>query len=505
MTAPREGFGRLLLAEWTKLRSVRRWVITLFAAAALTIGVGVLAANGGSTNINEQPNFVVGPDGSPVTDGMQLVHQTITGDATITARVASLGKPPQQREASGGPPGAKTLPPGPWGGAGIIIKDGTRPGSAYASVLVTPTLGVRMQSNYSTDLAGSTGNAPRWLRLTRAGDVITGYESADGSTWTKLGQVTVQGLPQTAEIGMFVSAEPEMKLARSAGGTSLGAHGARAVATFDNLQLTGGTPAGAWHEDQVVMPQAAGIELKTGEDSKGGMTEANGTYTITGSGKIGPETPPDDMVQISLFGIIAGLMALIAVGVLFATSEHRRGMIRTTFLASPRRGRVLAAKAVVLGATTYVIGLVAAIATIIITQPIMRVHGFAPPAFKKVSLTDPTVIRAVLLTAAFVAAVSVFSLALGTIMRRSAAAITTSIVLVILPVIVGSLLQATPARWLMYFTLAGGFATERAQPPNDTLVEPWSMISPWTGITVVCAYAAGALLLAWWQLRRRDA
>nr|BFE73745.1 hypothetical protein GCM10020092_070460 [Actinoplanes digitatis] len=235
------------------------------------------------------------------------------------------------------------------------------------------------------------------------------------------------------------------------------------------------------------------------------MTEANGTYTLTGTGKIGPEIPPDDMVQISLFGVLAGLMALIAVSVLFATSEYRRGMIRTTFLASPRRGRVLAAKALVLGAVTYVVGLAAAAAAFLITQPILREHGFAPPAFAKESLTDPAVVRALLLTAAFMTAVAVFSLALGTIMRRSAAAITTVIVLVILPVIVGSLLQAAPARWLMHVTLAGGFATQRAKPPSDTLVEPWSMIGPWTGLTVAGAYAGGALLLAWWLLRRRDA
>jgi hypothetical protein len=170
MTAPGESFGRLLLAEWTKLRSVRRWVITLFGVAALTVGVSVLAANGGSTDINERPNFVVGPDGTAVADGMQFVHQPIAGDGAITVRVASLGKPQAERAASGGLAGSTLLPPGPWGGAGVIIKDGTRTGSAYASVLLTPAHGVRMQANYETDLAGTAGGGPRWLRLTRSGE-----------------------------------------------------------------------------------------------------------------------------------------------------------------------------------------------------------------------------------------------------------------------------------------------------------------------------------------------
>ncbi|MEU4219359.1 hypothetical protein [Actinoplanes sp. NPDC026623] len=505
MTAARENFGRLLLAEWTKLRSVRRWVITLFGVAVLTVGISVLAANGGSTDINKQPNFVTGPDGSPVSDGMEFVHQPIAGDGVITVRVASLGKPPEENPGRGMNPDFKSLPVGPWGGAGVIIKDGTRAGSAYASVLLTPTHGVRMQSNYTTDLAGSDGGGPRWLRLSRTGEKIIGSESADGTTWRKIGELTVPGLPRDAEMGMFVSAEPEMRLMRQAGGTSVGGHPGKAVATFDNLQFS--AASGEWRDDRVDMPipEPDGPPVHGTDGPQGSVTEANGTYTIMGGGKIGPEVPPDDMVQISLFGVIAGLMALIAISVLFATSEYRRGMIRTTFLASPRRGRVLAAKAIVLGGVTYLIGLAAAVTAFLITQPVLREHGFAPPAFAKESLTDPTVIRTLLLTAAFMAGVAVFSLAVGTIMRRSAAAITTVIVLVILPVIVGSLLQAAPARWLMHVTLAGGFATQRAKPPSDTLVEPWSMIGPWTGLAVTVAYAGAALLLAWWLLRRRDA
>lgn len=158
-----------------------------------------------------------------------------------------------------------------------------------------------------------------------------------------------------------------------------------------------------------------------------------------------------------------------------------------------------------LGTVVYVTALASAVAAFVIAQPMLRRHGFAPPAFPKQSLTDPAVVRVLLLTAAFMAAVAVFSMAVGTLMRRSAPAITTAVVLVILPIIVGSLLPVTPTRWLMHVTLAGGFATQRAKAPDATLVEPWSMLSPWAGIAVVGAYTLGALALAWWQLRRRDA
>ena len=69
----------------------------------------------------------------------------------------------------------------PWSKAGIIIKASTRPGSAYAAMMVTGSHGVRMQWDYTQDTAGLAGAvsaaAPRWLRLTRSGDTITGYDS----------------------------------------------------------------------------------------------------------------------------------------------------------------------------------------------------------------------------------------------------------------------------------------------------------------------------------------
>jgi ABC-type transport system involved in multi-copper enzyme maturation permease subunit len=226
---------------------------------------------------------------------------------------------------------------------------------------------------------------------------------------------------------------------------------------------------------------------------------------VQGSGRIGPENSPDDIVEIALFGALGGMIALIALGVLFATSEYRRGMIRTTFAATPHRGQVLAAKAVVLGGAAFVIGLVGNVVAVLVALPTMAKHGFAPPAYPRPSLVDGSVLRAIVLTAAFVACVTVFSLGLGTILRRSAGAVTLGIVLLMMPVIVGTLLPGTPAKVLMYATLAGGFATERAKPPSIELAEPWAMLSPWAGIGVVSGYAAAALLLAWWLLRRRDA
>jgi hypothetical protein len=49
-TAGRDGFGQLLRAEWTKLRTVRGWVIALFLAAVLTAVLPIALAGTATSN-----------------------------------------------------------------------------------------------------------------------------------------------------------------------------------------------------------------------------------------------------------------------------------------------------------------------------------------------------------------------------------------------------------------------------------------------------------------------
>jgi regulation of enolase protein 1 (concanavalin A-like superfamily) len=488
----RDGILQVLFAEWTKLRSVRRWVISLVAAGMVSVALSMLAAAGGSTDVNQHPDFVTGPKGQPVADNFSFVHLPATGDVTITARVATQANSDA------------------WANAGVMIKASTRSGSQYAAVLRTPRHGVRMQSNFTTDIPADADGAPRWLRLTRHGADIAGYESTDGVAWHRIGTTTLHGLAPTAEVGFYVSSPPRILIKRAAGSTSVGATPTEGRASFDNVRLTGvGAPATpSWRTDDIHGPSDVGPKPVSGDTparAVHGLTEANGTFTVTGSGKIGPNAPDDDPVSIALFGVIGGLIVICAVAVLSITSEYRRGMIRSTLTASPRRGRVLAAKAIVVGATAFTIGLVSGAVALLVSQPVLRDHGFAAPAFPPVSLLDGAVLRAVILTAAVVAALAVFSVGVGTIMRHSAAAITTVLALVLVPVIASSAMSAGPALWMMRLTPAGGLATQRAKPPTRTLVEPWAMLSPWAGLAVVCAYAAVSMIAAWWLVRRRDA
>jgi len=110
-----------------------------------------------------------------------------------------------------------------------------------------------------------------------------------------------------------------------------------------------------------------------------GASKASTDATLTGT---------DDVVQIGLFGIVfAQIAAVVAAGSLM-TSEFTSGMIRTTFLATQNRSRVLAAKAIVLSLVVFPIALVSPAAAFLIAQQVLRDRGYEPPAYPFVSITD---------------------------------------------------------------------------------------------------------------------
>lgn len=484
--AGRDSFGNLLRAEWTKLRSVRRWVLGLLAMILLTIGFSLFMTAGSGSDLNENPELLgpVGPDGDRVKDERHFVHQPLTGDGSITARVGTF------TGGRGGPPEHE------WARAGLMIRESATPGSPYAAVMVSHGHGVRFQANYTTDLAGGAGTAPRWLRLDRAGTTITGYESTDGTTWREVGAFDLAGLPSTVQVGLFVASPNRLELERFVGGSSSGERPTESLATFDNVRLGAAPPPAPWRTH----------DTSTGFAGDMLFTETEGVLTVSGSGDIGPNVPDEDVAQMGLIGILVGQMVVAAIGVLFITSEYKRGMIRTTLAATPRRGRVLAAKALVFGAATFVVGLVASVTTFFAAQPVLRASGFGPPAYPTPSLADWPVLRAVVGAAVFLALVGLLGLGLGTILRRSAGAIT-AVVLAFVPVIlVADALPLTAAQWLMRTAPPAGLAILQTLPvDHDTSNEAWNMAPPLVGLGVLAGWTAAALAVGYWQLRRRDA
>jgi ABC-type transport system involved in multi-copper enzyme maturation permease subunit len=516
----RDSFGGTLRAEWAKFRTVRGWVIGMTVATIVTVLIGLLSASGSMSSCNGKPChfvFPVGPGGEAVTDTFYFVHRPLASHGSITARVTSLtGELPTAtgngRVRAGQAPGAG-MHPGleSWSKAGLIIKAGTAQGSAYAAVMVTGDHGVRMQYDYTQDIAGPPGRptpaSPRWLRLTRAGDTITGYASADGTHWTEAGTATLPGLPATVQAGLFATSPPyNLTTAQGLLGSSGTGGPTLASAVLDHVSLHGAAPR-PW----------SGTQLGAGPGDAspampGSYHRAGGTFTVTGSGDIAPDAPggagPGQTLDHTLVGAFAGLIAVVVVAAMFVTAEYRRGLIRTTFAASPRRGQVLAAKAIVIAAVSFAAGLVAAVIAIPLNSHVLRANGnYLYP----VNLL--TQARMVAGTAGLLAVAAVLALALGTALRRSAIAVTVVIAAIILPFLVAvtNLLSPGADNWLMRLVPAAGFAVQQTIPSYPqvnstcTVAQGCYPLAPWAGFAVLCAWAAAALGLALFLLRRRDA
>jgi ABC-type transport system involved in multi-copper enzyme maturation permease subunit len=524
----RDGFGQLLRAEWTKFRTVRGWVITLLVTVLVMAGFGLLSAGTTTSSCAQDtssgpgparsgaacmPSFPLGPGGEPVSDSFYLVHQPLTGNGSITARITSLTGLVQPANGSQGP-GPGDTQPGvmPWGKAGLIIKQNLTEGSAYAAMMVTGGHGVRMQWNYTGDTGGLPGtvsaSSPRWLRLTRSGDVITGYDSANGTNWARVGTVTLSGLPSAVQVGLFGASPDETNVTQNfGGGTSQNGGGStQATGVFDHVTLAGGAAAGPWAGSYIGADNASGI---------GGYHQAGGQFRVTGSGDIAPIAeghggPADAALTIHdfLLGTFAALIALAVIAAMFMTAEYRRNLIRVTLAASPRRGRVLAAKAIVVAAVSFVAGLAGAAIAVAVGTAVTHSRGYwefpVPGAVEA---------RVIVGTGLLAAVTAVLALAIGTMVRRSAATVAIVIVTIVLPyfLAVAAVVPLGVADWLLRITPAAGFAVQGAYPQYGQVTAIYSALSGYypfgalAGLGVLCAWTAVALAGATVLLRRRDA
>jgi hypothetical protein len=171
--------------------------------------IGSVAATGSATSAD--CNWTVTGSGVDIwdtADEFHYVYQPLSGDGQIVARVVSVTNTD------------------PWAKAGVMIRETLTGGSKHAMMVVTPGSGNAFQrrlstGGVSTHTAGSAVTAPYWVRLTRRGNTLTGYESSNGSAWTQVGTDTVS-MTSSVYIGLCVTSHND---------------GALCTANFDNVSF----------------------------------------------------------------------------------------------------------------------------------------------------------------------------------------------------------------------------------------------------------------------------
>jgi hypothetical protein len=481
-----------LRQEWKNVRRPGR-LIAMAAAAVAVIALGLLSATGSHASCpGPCPTPPTAPDGSLVGDRFYFLHRDLAENGAITVRMTSM-----TGTITYPPPDHDKIVSGlvPWAKAGIIIKDGVRQGSSYAALMLTGGHGVRMQYDYRHDIAGAAGRvsaaAPRWLRLTRSGGTITGYESADGTRWSPVGTADFDDLPATVQVGLFATSPGDLTLRPvGLGGAIEESRFTQATGVFDNVRVDGAA-AGPWHSESVGEMNHTDWEKY---HNPSGVREQNGTITISGTGDIGPVwSDGAQPIERMLFGLVIALIIMLVVAVR-CVSTDRRGSP-----ATPLTRQRLTAKAVIVAAATFVTGLVAAGVTIVTGDAILKGNGIT--VMPTPALTG---IRVVTGVAAALALAALLALALGALLRRGWVAILLAVCGIALPYAASALplLPDGVAQWLLRLTPAAGFAVQQTLVPYPQVVAhyapsagyfplPW-----WAGLAVLCAYTLIALAAA---------
>ncbi|MEV0824909.1 hypothetical protein [Nonomuraea rubra] len=498
-----DGFLRLLRAQWAAFRAGRGRLLALAASVLVTVSIGLLIAGGARTSCvtgkgeGPCPAPLVGPDGTAVRDKYYFVHQPLTGNGSVTARVSDLIG---QLRVPDTVPGVRNVKQGvvPWAKAGLLVRQSLTQGTPYAAVMLTGEHGVRMQYNYVHDVPGGPHNGPQWLRLTRSGDLVTGYESDDGARWTQVGAVRLGGLPETVEIGLFATSPGAL--------WDTAAAFSQVTATFDRIGLEGAN--GSWRYDDV------GVSMEsdgTTPHHPGRAVASGDKLIVTGGGDIGPATVEGGLrADLMLIGGAVGLIPVLMAAVTFVTAGDRRGPSGAGLSGAgaagdglsarpsgaepagrPQATRLLVAKAVVAGAVAFVVGLVAAGVVVPVGLALLRAsHNPIQP------ITLGTGLRVTAGYAALSAAAAVLALGLAALLKRAVVAGGLAIALVVVPHLLAG---AGLAPWLLMVTPAAGFAITQSVPAfahvdvAPSLLGGYYPLPPWAGLAVTCGYAVFAL------------
>jgi subtilase family serine protease/acyl-CoA thioesterase FadM len=184
-----------------------------------------------------------------IADSFNFVHQSLTGDGSIVARLVSFQGASQ-----------------PSASVGVMIRNTLDPSAANAKTADWPYYkGIyfdlrQAAGNSTSEPASVTATLPYWVKVVRSGNAYFSYASPDGVNWTQVGTVQTVVMGQSVNIGLAVSS----------GNTA-----ALATATFDNVTV---------NNTQQPVP-APWVDADLGAVGVAGNANySNGTFTVNGAG-----------------------------------------------------------------------------------------------------------------------------------------------------------------------------------------------------------------------------
>ena len=200
-------------------------------------------------------------------------------------------------------------------------------------------------------------------------------------------------------------------------------------------------------------------------------------------------------------GLTFGQIVVAVLGALIITGEYSSGQIRSSLAASPRRGRLLVSKAVVLTIVAFILGSVSVFLSWAISKPFLGEHAG--------SLTDSHYAGHIWGSGLVFVGIALMALGIGFLLRSTAGTIT---VIVSILFIISTPLQVAAGKWEWINKIIGCLPSTVSEAVSD----PFQRTTEWGGqgaqflthgqaIAVFAAWVLIPLIVAWFVFSRRDA
>ena len=205
------------------------------------------------------------------------------------------------------------------------------------------------------------------------------------------------------------------------------------------------------------------------------------------------------VAQSATFGSMFTVLIMGVLGVLSITSEYASGLILSSLTAVPKRTPLLLAKALVVAALGFSIGVLSSFGGGLIAALIYGEAGFA-------ALVDPTVLVSLLGNALYLTLAALLALGVGALLRSSAGAISVIVTLFFVITIVLQVMMMTGWEWVpvvsnwMPANLGNTISTVAMQGSLES-----GAVTYWGALGGLTAWAIAALVPAAILFKTRDA
>ncbi|MBT3153325.1 ABC transporter permease subunit [Streptomyces sp. CHD11] len=208
-----------------------------------------------------------------------------------------------------------------------------------------------------------------------------------------------------------------------------------------------------------------------------------------------PDMGSESPLALGFFGLLLGSMCVITLGVLTTASEYGTGMIRTTMVACPSRGRVLLAKALVFFLLAFAVTLVCATLVGLLHESLLEEYSTEAPSGEEW-------LKGTIGISLYVALLGTLSLAIGSVIRHSAGAITIMIGAVLAPLVIALFMFSSSLRDVQQALFEYSIPNQMSIFYANSLSE--SGPSGWDPLWIMLVATGAALGGAFALLEKRD-